>query len=513
MRIAFSVTFNKAWLYSVLCTITLLAAASSRADVKLPAIISDHMVLQANAEVPIWGTGSPGESVDVAFGAAKIKTETGADGKWQVKLPRQSAGGPHEMTVTGKNVLNVKDVLVGEVWLGSGQSNMAMTVNRANDFEKESAAADLPQIRMFTVSSGAADKPQSDCSGEWVVCSPQSVARFSATAYFFGRELHRELKTPVGLINSSVGGTPIESWISPEAQKASSELKPFFASIEKEIAAFDAAAAKTKYDRDLADWQKKAKQAKAAGQTPPRRPQDPVALLARKGNVGGLFNGKIAPLTSYRIRGALWYQGEANSTPQKAPFYQYQLPLLVNDWRSRWGYDFPMAWVQLPNFRGTGREWPIVRDAMLQTLKVPNTGMAITIDIGDPADIHPKNKQDVGKRLAMWALGTVYEKPVPTSGPLPGSHERKGNSISVKFSHTDGGLIAKGESLLGFEVADSNSFKPARARIDGDKVIVSNDDIAEPIAVRYAWENNPTASLFNGAGLPASPFHLPMQQK
>ena len=500
--------FNSPWHYRILCTIALLATASLRADVKLPAIISDHMVVQADADVPIWGWGSPGENVEVSLGESRLKTAAAADGKWQVTLPKLAAGGPHEMTVTGKNVLKVKDVLVGEVWLGSGQSNMAMTVNRANDFEKESAAADFPKIRMFTVTSGAADKPQADCSGEWVVCSPQTVARFSATAYFFGRELHRELKTPIGLINSSVGGTPIESWISPEAQQASPELKPFFANIAKEIAAFDAAAAKAKYDRDLAAWQQKAKQAKQAAQTPPRRPQDPVAALNRKGNVGGLFNGKIAPLMPYRIRGALWYQGEANSTPQKAPFYQYQLPLLIKDWRSRWGYDFPMAWVQLPNFRGTGREWPVVREAMLQSLQVPNTGMAITLDIGDPADIHPKNKQDVGKRLAMWALGTVYEKPVTTSGPIASGHERRGTSIAIKFRHTDGGLRGKGETLTGFEISDSGGFKPAHAKIVGNEVLVDRSDITEPIAVRYAWENNPTASLFNGAGLPASPFHL-----
>ena len=275
---------------------------------------------------------------------------------------------------------------------------------------------------MFTVTSGGASTPQADCQGQWVVCSPETVTRFSATAYFFGRELHQSLGVPVGLINSSVGGTPIESWISPEAQTASPELQPLIKSLQTLDAGIDNAKAKAKYEQDLANWQEAEKKAKATGKKAPKRPQDPLAVRERRGgNIGGLFNGKIAPLVPYRIRGALWYQGEANSMPSKAEYYRYQLPLLINDWRTRWGYDFPFAWVQLPNFGGPGRDWPAVRQAMLETLKVPNTGMAITLDIGEVNDIHPKNKQDVGKRLALWALGTVYGKSVATSGPLPKS--------------------------------------------------------------------------------------------
>lgn len=488
------------------CSMALPAAVL--ADVKLPALISDHMVLQADAEVPIWGWASPGEEITVSLAGASAQTKADASGNWRVLLKNLKAGGPHTLAVKGTNTLTVKDVLVGEVWLGSGQSNMAMTVNRANDFEKEAAAATFPQIRMFTVTSRAAEKAQADCTGEWVLCSPESVARFSATAYFFGRELHQQLQVPVGLINSSVGGTPIESWISPETQLASAELKPFFRATAGENSDLDPAASKAKYDRDLAAWQEKAKTAKATGKAVPKRPQDPAAARERRGNVGGLFNGKIAPLVNYRIRGALWYQGEANTTPAKAPFYQHQLPLLVNDWRSRWGYEFPMAWAQLPNFTASGRDWPPVREAMLQTLKLPKTGMAITLDIGESGDIHPKNKQDVGKRLALWALGTVYGKSGPTSGPLPAGHEKRGHSIVVRFSHTNGGLVAQGGKLTGFEVADASGFKKADAKIEGETVVVSSSDVAEPIAARYAWENNPTATLFNGAGLPASPFSV-----
>lgn len=484
-----------------------LLAASARADVKLPAIFGDHMVLQRDTAVPVWGTAAPGEEITVSIAGQTATAKAGADGKWSVKLAKLSATGPHTLTVKGKNTVTFSDVLVGEVWLGSGQSNMAMTVNRAKDFEAEQAAAKFPHIRMFTEASGAANSAQSEGKGSWVVCAPDTVARFSATAYFFGREIHKSLGVPVGLINSSVGGTPIESWIAPEAQTASPELKGFFESARNAKKAADPAQAKAKFDADLAKWQEAAKKAKAEGKPAPRRPQDPVALAERKGNVGGLFNGKIAPLIPYAIRGTLWYQGEANSVPEKAQFYEAQLKLLVTDWRKQWGHEFPFAWVQLPNFGGPGRDWPAVREAMLKTLALPKTGMAITIDIGEEKDIHPKNKQDVGRRLAAWAMGTVYGQKVATSGPLPAGHQARGGEMVLSFKHTDGGLVAKGGALKGFVIAGADKqWKPATARIEGDKVVVSNADVKQPVAARYAWENWPTCNLYNGAGLPASPF-------
>jgi sialate O-acetylesterase len=232
-----------------------------------------------------------------------------------------------------------------------------------------------------------------------------------------------------------------------------------------------------------------------------------VATRNRRGGLGGLFNGKIAPLIPYAIRGVLWYQGEANSAPTKASYYQYQLPLLVTDWRRRWGNELPFAWAQLPNFGGPGRDWPTVREAMLKTLKLPKTGMGINIDIGEEKDIHPRNKQDVGKRLAMWALATVYQRPdVPASGPLPAGTEFRGHEAIVSFRHTDGGLKADGD-VQGFQLAGKDhQWKPATARISGDKVIVSSPEVAEPVALRYAWSNFPTCNLKNGAGLPATPF-------
>jgi sialate O-acetylesterase len=480
---------------------------SAGAAVRLPAIFSDHLVLQRDTKTPVWGWADPGEEVTVGIAGAQQTAKAGADGKWMVRFENLKAGGPHVLAVKAGNQIEVKDVLIGEVWLGSGQSNMAMTVSRAKDFDAEKAAAVAPEIRVFTVSSGAAPAPQDDCKGKWVVCAPDTVGSFSATAFFFGREIHRELRVPVGLINSSVGGTPIESWIDSGAQHASPELKGFFAEQSQTEAAINLDALKAKYQKDLAAWPEKAKQAKAEGRTPPRKPEDPAALRARKGNVGGLFNGKIAPLIPFAIRGALWYQGEANSNGFKAKYYQHQLPLLVSDWRARWGYEFPFAWVQLPNFTKPDVGWCVVRDAELASLKLPKTGMAVTIDVGNPKNIHPENKQAVGRRLALWALGTVYGKDVVTSGPLPAGHEIRGGEIVLKFAHTEGGLQSKGGALTGFAVAgEDRQWKEAAARIDGSSVILSSPEVPRPVAARYAWQDNPVCNLQNGAGLPASPF-------
>jgi sialate O-acetylesterase len=491
-----------------LVPIAILACSPLRADVKLPAIFSDRMVLQCDASVPVWGWAEPGEEVTVAVAGQEAKTKADADGKWSVRLTKLETGGPHVLTVQGKNQLTVNDVLVGEVWLGSGQSNMAMSVNRALNYEQEQAAANLPQLRLFREDSGAADTPQAECKGSWEICTPETVGRFSATAYFFGRELHQALGKPVGLVVSAVGGTPIESWVRASEQRKLSELAGFFTKQDEENGKFDPVEAKARFEKAFARWKEQAAEAKKAGKQPPQAPRDPVALRARKGNTGGLYNGKIAPLVPYAIRGAIWYQGEANSVPGKAEYYQYHLPLLVQDWRAQWGEgDFPFAWVQLPNYSAPGRDWPLVREAMLKTLRLPHTGMAIAIDVGETKDIHPRNKQAVGKRLAMWALGSVYGKPVATSGPLPASHEIRGNEIILSFSHTDGGLVAKDGELTGFEVAgDDKQWHAARARIDGDKVIVSSPDVKQPAAARYAWADDPKCNLYNGAGLPASPF-------
>jgi sialate O-acetylesterase len=493
----------------ILFFVILINVAIARANVRLPAILSDHMVVQADTSVPIWGWAEPGEEVSVSLAGQSQTAKAGADGKWVVKLDKlRTSAEPATLIVKGVNTLEVKDVLVGEVWLGSGQSNMALTMERVKDAPEEIAAAKYPAIRMFKVSSSFAAAPQEDCKGSWEICSPATVRLFSATAYFFGRELHQALGVPIGLINSSVGGTPIEMWISLEAQQRSPDLK---ASVDAQAAAeatFNPEAAKAAYKKRLSAWKQAAEQAKAQGNAPPPAPRAP-ANPANRGEGGGLFNGKIAPLIPYAIRGVIWYQGEANSAPAKAVLYRHQLPALIADWRARWGYDFPFAWVQLPNFDGgEKRDWPLAREAMLKTLKVKNTGMAITIDIGEAKNIHPKNKQEVGHRLGLWALGEVYGRKVAsTSGPLPDGHEIRGSDIVLRFTHADGGLVAKGGELKGFVIAgDDKHWVRANASIVDGTVVVSSSDVPKPAAVRYAWANDPDCNLYNGAGLPASPF-------
>ena len=428
----------------------------------------------------------------VSFLGPSRTTRAGAGGRWAVTLAPLPAGEGGTLVVRGENRIEVQDVLVGEVWLGSGQSNMAMTVARSRDYPEEQAAARLPRVRMFKEESPSAEAPSAEPRGRWVACAPETVGAFSATLYFFGRELHRELGVPVGLINSSVGGTPIEAWIAADAQRAVPELR---AALDKPTEPVPAAkASKAARAADPAQAEKAKAKADAAAR--------------RKADVGGLFNGKIAPLIPYTFRGALWYQGEANTLPGKPALYEAQLRLLVQDWRQRWGREFPFAWVQLPNFGGAGRDWPAVREAMLRTLALPATGMAITIDVGEEKDIHPRNKQDVGRRLSLWALGTVYGRKVPaTSGPLPAGHEIHGREVALRFRHTEGGLVARGGPLTGFQVAgEDRQWRPAVARIDGDRVVVSSPEVPRPVAARYAWENFPACNLYNGAGLPASPF-------
>lgn len=498
-----TLTKAQAWRCAVLC---LAFAPALRAEVRLPAIFSDHMVVQQGVDLPVWGWAAPGEEVSVAAAGQSRKTRAGADGKWMLRLAPLRAGQRLQVVVEGKNRLVLEDVLAGEVWLCSGQSNMAFPVAKAKNFEAERAAAALPEIRTFVVAQNLAKEPQSEIKGKWLVASPETVGQFSATAYFFARELHKTLGSPVGLVNASVGGTAIELWISAEAQRRSAALKPAMELLDRANAGFDAAAAGARYQEALAQW-KAGEKARAKKGKRTRPPQDPVALHARKHGVGLLFNGMIAPLIPFALRGALWYQGEANSTPGRAEYYQYQLPALVEDWRARWGQgDYPFAWVQLPNFEGPGRNWPLVREAMLKSLRLPRTGMAVTIDIGDPNDIHPANKQDVGKRLAMWALADVYGRKGAPSGPLPAGHRIEGGRVIVSFKNGEG-LAAKGGAPRGFQVAGADrKWVDATARIAGTTVIVSSPEVRNPVAVRYAWANNPVCNLYNAAGLPASPF-------
>ena len=486
------------------------------ADVTLPCVFSDHMVLQRDKPVAVWGWAEKGEKITVTVAGKTASAKTGADGRWELSIGPLPAGGPHKMVVKGANTITIDDVLVGEVWLCSGQSNMAMTVSRAADFEKEKQAATWPKIRMLTVVRQSIEKPASKCEGDWKICEPETVGGFSATAYFFGRTLHEELGVPVGLITSAWGGTAVEAWTSIEAQQSKKKLKPLLQSWDEQIASYDPAAAQARYEKQLAAWKTKAAQAKATGKTLPRRPKAPVDPQVSPNRPANLFNGMIQPLIPYGIRGAIWYQGERNSHGEPSALYGLQLQTLIADWRTRFGQgDFPFFFVQLPNFlkpqelpsEHTG--WVMVREGMLETLvDLPNTGMAVTVDVGEEKDIHPKNKQAVGLRLGLWGLGTVYGKDLVYSGPICEGAKPENGVMVLYFRHAGQGLkTVDGQAVKGFAVAGTDrKFVWADAKIDGDRVIVSSKQVKEPVAVRYAWANNPDVNLVNSAGLPASPF-------
>ena len=502
----------------LLCGLAVLfsfQAITAKADVKLPSVFSDHMVLQRGTTVPVWGWAEPGEVVTISIAGQTNTAKADATGKWSVKLDKLSASEPVTLTISGKNTVTVNDVLVGEVWLASGQSNMQLPVNDVTNAWSEKAAAKFPQIRMFTVAKHPAVVPETNCEGKWIVCSPETVGSFSATAYFFGRELHQKLGTPIGLINASWGATPIEAWISMAKQEGKKEFDPVFGQwTEKLRGPYDPVKAQAQYEKQLATWKTNSAQRKAEGKPPGDAPEKPVNPREHKNYPANLFNGMIAPLIPYAIRGGIWYQGENNARDGFAKLYATQLPLLIQDWRERWGQDtFPFAWVQLPNFRqhtndpGAVSHWAVIRESMLRSLAVTNTGMAVTIDVGDPANIHPKNKQAVGHRLALWTLAQVYGEKISFSGPLPAGHKISGDEITLSFKHTDGGLMAKGGGLRGFIIAGADKkWFWAKARIEGEQVIVSNPEVKSPTAVRYGWADNPNCNLYNGAGLPTSPF-------
>ena len=648
------VGFGRVFVLTV-CMFFLSAGACALGDIKLPAIIGDNMVLQRGKVVPIWGWAEPGEEVmvSVSWHSMQWGVKAGADGKWMFRMKCPEAGGPYEMTLKGKNTITLKNIMAGEVWVCSGQSNMEWPTAAAANGTQEVAAADYPNIRLFTVKKKIADAPEADCVGSWSQCSPQTVGGFSAVGYFFGRHLHKELDVPVGLINTSWGGTVAEAWTSGGALEKMPEFK---AAVDRIAAAkADPEGSMKKYREELEAWQKKVELAgaegkgcveadfddsgwaemelpvlweqgglanfdglvwfrktvdvpeglaggeltlelgpiddmdrtwvngvtvgghEAAGQwATPRRYKIPSNVIKagrnvivvrvldtgggggiygkaeelklKAGGAGGeislagkwrykvgydlrkmpaqpqpprwannpnaptaLYNGMIAPLIPFGIQGAIWYQGESNAG--RAYQYRELFPLMITNWRQDWNTgEFPFLFVQLANFMAVDPEpvesaWAELREAQLMTLKLANTGMAVIIDIGEAADIHPRNKQDVGRRLGLWALARTYGRRVVYSGPLYKSMKIEGNRIVLSFDHVGGGLVAKDGGLKGFAVAGADGkFVWADAKIEGRTVVVSSDNVAEPAAVRYGWANNPVCNLYNSEGLPASPF-------
>ena len=489
----------------------LVGTGNALADIKLPAIIGNDMVLQQGGKVPIWGWADPGEEVMVGVSWQTMKWAVTADkdGKWSFRMTAPKVGGPYEMTLTGKNTITIKNILVGEVWVCSGQSNMEFAVRQANNAQQEIADADYPNIRLFTVRRKVAEQPQSDCEGDWSECSPETVPGFSAVGYFFGRDLYKQLNVPIGLIHTSWGGTPAEAWTRRGVLESDPDFAPILKRYDDAVSRYPQA--RKEYEQKLAEWKQAVEKAKAEGTNPPRRPGAPFGPGSPY-EPAGLYNAMIAPLIPYGIQGAIWYQGESNAG--RAYQYRKLFPDMIKNWRQDWGEgQFPFLFVQLANFMKTRPEpgdsaWAELREAQLMTLSLPNTGMAVIIDIGEADDIHPKNKQDVGKRLALWALAKTYGKDIVYSGPIYKSMKVDDGKIILSFDHVGGGLIAKGdEQLKGFAIAGADrKFVWADAKIEGDTVVVSSENVSEPVAVRYAWADNPVCNLYNKEDLPASPF-------
>ena len=494
----------------VVLVIVLVLAGVLSADVRLPSVISDNMVLQQGKSVPIWGWADPCETITVtgSWGSGKWEATADQDGKWMVKIDSGKAGGPYEMTVAGKNTLTVKDILVGEVWVCSGQSNMEFALKQAKNSAEEIADANnYPQIRSFNVGRKVIYTPMYNCGGKWQVCSAQTAGNFTAVGYFFGRELNKQLNVPVGLIHTSWGGTPAESWMSKEYLENDPNFQPILKRFEETSANYPEL--RKKYQEERQKYDSIAPKLKAEGKPLPPRPEEPIGP-GHAYSPTGLYNGMIVPILPYGIRGAIWYQGESNAW--RAYQYRTLFPAMIKNWRDAWHQgDFPFLFVQLANYmepesQPVESDWAELREAQLMTLSVPNTGMAVAIDIGEP-DIHPKNKQDVGKRLALWALAKTYGKNIVYSGPMYTLMEVQGNKAILHFDHVGGGLMAKGDSLKGFAIAGADKkFVWADAKIEGNTVVVSSDKVSVPVAVRYAWAKNPVCNLYNKEGLPATPF-------
>jgi sialate O-acetylesterase len=492
------------------CSLILLLAAPVAADVRLPTVIGSHMVLQRDAPLPIWGWAEPGEKVTVTLGDDNQATATAdAAGKWMVKLaPMKSGGGPLAMTVQGKNTIKLDDILIGEVWVASGQSNMEWTVSVSDNPESEIAAADYPKIRLFHIPKIPSGTPVTDVQADWRACTPQTVPNFSAVAYFFGREINHDLDVPVGLINTSWGGTRIEPWTPPTGFESQGSLKGELDGVMAAKANYQAALKSTV--PTLEAWLAAARQAEAAGQDLPAPPALPGHPLNSSGAPTGLYNGMIHPIVPFAIRGALWYQGESNRG--QGMHYHELMKGLIQGWRNVWDQgDFPFLFVQLAPYRYDANvtALPEIWEAQTATLAFPNTGMAVTTDIGNVTDIHPRNKQDVGRRLALWALANTYGKSdVVYSGPLYKGMKVDLDQVELTFDHAADGLKSRdGQPLTWFSVAgEDKKFHPAEATIAGEKIIVRSPKVASPVAVRFGWDQSAEPNLANSAGLPASPF-------
>lgn len=494
-----------AWVGCLAAAVPGTAAEVPGAELRMPAIFGDHMVLQAEADAAVWGWAEPGQEVSVSLGTETTTATADDAGKWTARLatPGASEDRALELTVTAADeTLTFTDVLIGEVWLCSGQSNMDMRMYKMPP--EHEAAAEHPKLRLFRVERALHDTPQDDLEGQWEVCTPKNVRDFSAAAYYFGKQMRGDLGVPVGLIHTAYGGTAVEGWTSRDMLDTVPEAAPILDRHDRGM---------EKYEKELAAYEQK----KAEGATGDELGEPPTGPTERY-RPGHLFNAMVHPLVPYTVRGVLWYQGESNQW--RGEQYRYLLTGLINDWRARWDRpDLPFAVVQLPNYaqpprvpRGAG-SFAEIRESQMVAVRGASeagpAGLIVTIDIGNPTDIHPQNKWDVGDRLARWALAEVYGRDVVPGGPMFTGHEIVGDKVYLNFDSVGSGLATRdGGPLRGFIIAGPDQkFRWAVAEVEGDRIVVSEAKVPSPQAVRYAWEEDPWwANLVNAEGLPASPF-------
>jgi len=493
-----------------LCVWLLVVTVGQGADIA--SVFSDHMVLQQGMPVPIWGTGKGGESVTVTFAGQERSTQADDKGRWMVRLdPLAASAEPGTLTVRSADAdITISDVLVGEVWLASGQSNMAFGLSKSTGTPE--AKAPDPLIRLLQVPRKPIPEPAESIQASWTRSDGKNLGGFSAVGYFFAKHLAATRKVPIGIINSSVGGTPAQAWTPREAMTGNPKLKPLITEFDKRVKTYDPVVEATKYKDELAKYEAtiaRNPEAKQKNGRPLQSPNPPVEPSIYQRSPTTLYNGMIAPLVPMAIRGVIFYQGEGDSGA--AELYRTQFPTLIQSWRKDFGHEFPFLFVQIAPHQNMV---PEIRDAQLFTWKtVPKTAMAVITDYGHPTDIHPVDKQPVGERLALAARALAYGENIVYSGPLFDTLEIRSNQAVLSFKHVGDGLVAKTDTLVGFEVSGGGTnFVPASATIEGDTVVVTSDKVEKPVAVRYGWSNIPEASLYNKNGLPATPFQCELWQ-
>jgi len=513
---------NKARRAIAALVLSILANRFATAAVELPAVFGDHMVIQQGKPVLVWGKANAGELVVVELAGERATANADTSGRFSVELPPLTVAkntGPQELTVSASNTVRIRDVLVGEVWICSGQSNMRLPLKECTGGTTETANAKFDRIRILSVPDGYSSTPQFTFKSRWAVCSPQTIGGFSGAGYFFAKEMHRALDVPVGVIDSSLGWSPGEAWVPTSVLESSPITKPIIDRQRGLAGQFESL--ESDYQKQLALWKAHRSEIQAKEKANPAGTTQPADDLGpRPRRVFGIdprlrpsepYNAMMAPLIPFRIAGVVWYQGETNAV--RAEQYRTLLPLLIAHYRKMFqSADLPFGIVQLPNHVNKDvaydTSWAEMRESQLLTHRaVPHTGLIVTFDIGESNNIHPGNKRDVGARLAKWALTEVYGRPGEPSGPLFKSAAVDSGSIKITFDHADSGLLSREDELKGFTIAgEDRNFVPANAKIEGKQIVISSPSVSKPVAVRYAWGDDPVGTLMNGSKLPASPF-------